>query len=208
MCRTQEGERGSPLTDFGLIAIRSVRRSSLQAGKAVDISHLLSVSITPVVLISACGLLTQSLYNHLGIILTRIRSFHKQKIELLENLHKHEAVEQQMLLEMLDSQIVQVTVKARVIQKGLYCLLAAISSFLLCSLFAGIALIHEWVGSLALAMGVVGMTLFLVGLGWAMRELTLSLAPLEKEHTDLDVLTAYCLKKSQGTKPLKIAESA
>ena len=107
---------------------------------------MLSVSVTPVVLISACGLVTLALYNRLGTILARIRAFHQQKIVLLKNLHEHEVVEQQMLLDMLDSQIVGITVKARVIQKGLYCLLAAIAAFLLCSLFAGATELHEWVG--------------------------------------------------------------
>ena len=166
------------------------------------------MSITPVVLISACGLLTQSLYNRLGTILARIRTFHQQKIELLENLHKHEAAELQMLLEMLDSQIVQVTVKARMIRKGLYCLLAAIAAFLFCSLFAGVALIYEWVGTVALGMGILGMSLFLAGLGWAIRELMFSLTPSEKENVYLEALTAHHLKKSQGGIRLKVAESA
>jgi len=149
-----------------------------------------------------------ALYNRLGAILARIRAFHQQKIELLNNLHEHEIGEQQMLLNMLDSQIVGVTVKARVIQKSLYCLLAAIAAFLLCSLFAGATVLHEWVGMVALGMGVLGLSLFLVGLGWAMRELTLSLTPLEEESSYLQVLTAHHLAKLQSGKRLKVAESA
>ena len=119
-----------------------------------------------------------------------------------------EAIEQQMLLGMLDSQIVGITVKARAIQKGLLCLLAAIAAFLLCSLFAGATVLHEWVGMVALGMGFLGLSLFLVGLGWAMRELTLSLSPLEEETAYLNVLTSHHLAKSQGGKRLKVAESA
>ena len=174
----------------------------------MDTSHLLSVSVTPVVLVSACGLVTLALYGRLGTILARIRAFHQQKIDLLVNHHKHEVVEQQMLLDMLDSQIVEVTVKARVIQNGLYCLLAAIAAFLLCSLFAGAMVLHEWIGMVALGMGFLGVSLFLVGLGWAMRELTLSLAPLEEESAYLEVLTAHHLAKSQDEKRLKIAKIA
>ena len=116
-------------------------------------SHLLSVSVTPLVLISACGLVTLALYNRLGVILARIRAFHQQKIELLKNLHEYEVVEQQMLMELLDSQIVGVTVKARMTQKSLFFLLAAIAAFLLCSLFAGVTELYEWVGIISLGMG-------------------------------------------------------
>ena len=171
----------------------------------MDTSHLLSVSVTPVVLISACGLVTLALYNRLGAILARIRAFHQHKIELLENRHEHEAVEQQMLLDMLDSQIVGVTIKAKAIQKGLICLLAAIVAFLLCSLFSGATVLHEWSGIVALGMGFLGLSLFLVGLGWAMRELTLSLSPLEEETAYLNVLTAHHLAKSQSGKRMKAA---
>ena len=174
----------------------------------MDTSHLLSVSVTPVVLVSACGLVTLSLYNRLGIILARIRAFHQQKIELLENLHQHEVNEQQLLLDMLNSQIVGLTVKARAIQKGLYCMLAAIVVFLLCSLFSGASVLHEWIGMVALGMGFLGISLFLVGLGWAIRELTLSLTPLEEETAYLEVLTAHYMAKSQGGHKLKIADSA
>ena len=174
----------------------------------MDTTHLLSVSVTPVVLVSACGLVTLALYSRFGVILARIRAFHQQKIELLENLHQHEVNEQQMLLNMLNSQIVGVTIKARAIQKGLYCMLAAIAAFLLCSLFAGATVLHEWIGMVALAMGILGISLFLVGLGWAIRELTLSLTPLEEEADYLKILTAHHLAKSQGEKKLKVAESA
>ena len=166
------------------------------------------MSVTPAVLISACGLVTLALYSRLGVILARIRAFHQQKIELLEDLHEHEVIEQQMLLDMLNSQIVGVTVKARAIQKGLYCLLAAIAAFLFCSLFSAATVLHEWLGMVALGMGILGLSLFLVGLAWAMRELTLSLTPMEEETAYLEVLTAHHLAKSQGGKKLKVAESA
>ena len=174
----------------------------------MDAAHLLSVSVTPVVLISACGLVTLALYNRLGTILARIRAFHQQKIELLKNLHDHRFVEFQMLIDMLNSQIVGITVKARMIQKSLYSLLAAIVAFLLCSLFAGATALHEWVGMVALGMGFLGLCLFLVGIGLAMWELRLSLIPLEEENAYLEALTDLYLARSQGGNRLKIAKTA
>ena len=84
----------------------------------MDAFHLLSVSVTPVVLISACGLVTLALYNRLNAILARIRAFHQQKMEVLEKFDKYEGDDQAILLEMIDSQITKVTVKAKAIQKG------------------------------------------------------------------------------------------
>jgi hypothetical protein len=166
----------------------------------MDAAHLLSVSVTPVVLISACGLVTLALYNRLGTILARIRAFHQQKFELLKNCHEHEVVEQQMLMDMLNSQIVGITVKARVIQKSLCCLLAAIVAFLLCSLLAGGTVLHEWFGLVALGMGFLGLCLFLAGIGLAMWELRLSLTPLEEENAYLETLTELYLGRPKGDK--------
>ena len=123
----------------------------------MDPSHyLLSASVTAVPLTSACGLVTLALYNRLGAILARIRAFHQQKIELLENLRKLDNDQQQMLLDMLDSQLGEVTGKARVIQRGLYCFLAAIAAFLLCTL-SGATALHAWVGMIAIGMHVLGL---------------------------------------------------
>lgn len=172
----------------------------------METDRLYSASISPVVLISACGLITLALYNRLGTILGRIRAFHQQKIELLKGFHEHDLDEQQMLLEMLDSQIDDVTHKARLIQKGLYCLLAAICSFLFCSPLAAAAVLQEWFGLAALGMNFLGISLFFFGIVWSMRELTLSLAPLEEESAYLELVTSRYLAKSQVPKP-RIAAS-
>lgn len=80
--------------------------------------------------------------------MARIRAFHQQKIGLLDNPHS----DQTLLLDILDSQIVAVTRKGTLIQKGLYCLLAAIAALLLCSLFAGASVIYEEVSMIALGV--------------------------------------------------------
>ena len=79
---------------------------------------------------------------------------------------------------------------------------------MLCSLFAGATELHEWVGLVALAMFLLGLSLFLVGLGWAMWELKLSLTPLEEESIYLKTIAALYRAKSHGGNRLKVAESA
>ncbi len=169
-------------------------------------ADMLALSVTPGILISACGVVSTALYNRLGVILARIRSYHQRKVELLVNPHPHDAVDPHALLGMLDAQIVAVTAKARMVQKGLYCLLAAIVAFLVCSVCAGVAMVYDWVGLVALASGLVAVCLFIAGLGWAVREVTCALSPLEEETAYLQALTSQQLVKSQERTKLKIAE--
>ncbi|MBA4015664.1 MAG: hypothetical protein C0483_00605 [Pirellula sp.] len=176
----------------------------------MDVSRLLAASVTPVVLISACGLIMLALYNRLGAILSRLRAFHQQKHELLKGLNEREADDTLSLMALVDSQVEKVTRKAKVIQKGLYCLLAAASAFLLCSLFAAVAVLRPEFNVAALAMHFVGLLLFLAGLGWAIRELTLSITPLDEENAFLQTVTADHLAKlhvSKEQKP-KLADAA
>jgi hypothetical protein len=174
----------------------------------MDTAHLLSISVTPVVLISACGLISLALYNRLGIILARIRAFHQQKIEFLKEIDQRPNGDQQKMLEMLDSQVAKVTIKARVIQRGLYCLMSAVLAFLSCSLLTPATEFHVSMGMLAFGVYVLGVLLFIAGICWAIRELALSLIPLEEESACLDLLTAQHQAKSEGEKNLKLAKPA
>jgi hypothetical protein len=169
-------------------------------------ADMLGLSVTPGILISACGVVSSALYNRLGVILARIRSYHQRKIELLVGPPRHDAVDPHALLGLLDAQVAAVTAKARMVQKGLYCLLAAIVAFLLCAVCAGVATVCDWVGPVALASGLVGVCLFVAGLGWAVREVTCALSPLEEETAYLQALTSQQSVKSQERTKLKIAE--
>jgi hypothetical protein len=174
----------------------------------MDASHadMLALSVTPGILISACGVVSAALYNRLGVILARIRSYHQRKIELLVNPRQHDAVDPRTLLGMLDAQVAAVTAKARMVQNGLYCLLAAIAGFLLCAVCAAAAVLCDWLGLVALASCLVAVCLFIAGLGWAVREVTCALSPLEEETAYLQALTSQQLLKSQERTKLKIAE--
>ena len=171
----------------------------------MDAFRLLSVSVTPVVLISACGLVILALYNRLGTILARIRAFYQQKIEMVTSLDQAKGTAHEFLLEMLDSQIAKVTAKAKAIQKGLYCLLAAILAFLICSLLGAATVFHESVGMIALGMHVLGLLLFFAGICWAIWELRLSLTPLDEERAYLEIWTAHQVAMSKRHQQIKIA---
>jgi hypothetical protein len=170
--------------------------------------QLLSVSVTPVVLISACGLITLALYNRLGIILARIRALHLQKIELLQSRDKNGQLDHRLLLVLIDSQVDKVTQKAKIVQKGLVSLLGACLSFLSCSFLAGAAVMDPAFGAIALVSQGVGLFLFALGVGWALRELMHSLTPLEEESDYLRALTQqYEPHVSEGT-PVDFGKAA
>jgi len=86
----------------------------------MNAQQLLSVSVTPVVLISACGLIATALYSRLGAILARILGYHQKKLELLEYRKDRLTSERNLLLLVMDSQIAQMTAKARMIQRALF----------------------------------------------------------------------------------------
>jgi hypothetical protein len=176
--------------------------------ECMDTPHLLSVSVTPVVLISACGLVTLALYNRLGAIHARIRGFHQQKIVLLKEAKTGECAERRQMMDMLDSQIDKVTIKAKVIQNSLYCLLSAILAFLFCSLLTAATELRASIGMVALGMHVVGVILFIAGIGWAIRELTMSLTPLEEESACLEVLTTHYKARPGSRKTFRVAKRA
>ena len=111
-------------------------------------------------------------------------------------------------MDMIASQISKVTVKAKAIQKGLYCLLSAILAFLLCSLLEAASVLEEAFGVVALGIHILGLCLFFAGIGWAIRELTLSLTPLEEESAYLETLADQHMAKSQSGKEKQIAKAA
>ena len=68
------------------------------------------------------------------------------------------------------------------IQRGLLFLLSSVLAFLLCSLLAAVAALHESIGVIALAPHLIELVLFAEGIGWALRELPLSLNPFSQAH--------------------------
>ena len=100
------------------------------------------------------------------------------------------------------------TVKAKALQKGLFCLLAAVLAFLLCSLLAAATGLHAAAGAVALAMHIVGLALCFAGIGWAIRELALSISPLEEEAAFLDALAAHAIARAEGNRPERRSRAA
>lgn len=145
----------------------------------MNTGQILSASATPVVLISACGLITLALYNRLATILARLRTCHQQEIDLLKQLDQNPSARAKSQLELVNAQTTKVTKKAKVIQKGLFCLLSSVVAFLGCSIFSAATVLHEQFGAAAVISHITGLLLFIFGIGWAIKELMMSISPLD-----------------------------
>lgn len=152
----------------------------------MNVAQVVSASVMPVVLISACGLITLALYNRLATILARLRTCHQQQIDLLKQFDREASDGIKSQIELVNAQSAKVTKKAKFIQKGLFCLLLSIVSFLGCSILSAASVLNEHFVVAAVIAHVGGLVLFIVGIGWAIRELSMSISPLDEVSSYLD----------------------
>ncbi len=155
----------------------------------IDLPKLLSVSVTPVVLISASGLILLALYNRLGLLNSRVRNFHREKMALIKDIEREDGADRRLLLNMISTQIERVMSKARLTVRSISTLLVAIAAFVLCSLCAAIGTLLPLFSYVAFAFHLLGLGLFLTAVGIAHFEISRSIAPMEEENAYLDF---YC----------------
>lgn len=163
---------------------------------AQDLSKVISASVVPVVIISACGLLCLAFYNRLSAIVGRLRSFQRERLQEQDWLARHAQdadptvmARHHQLLEMLDVQTVHVTRRAKLIQRTLMCLLVAIGCLIICSLFLGLSILHESMIYIAAAIFVAGLCCVLGAVSFAVCELMAALEPIELESRFVGDLT-------------------
>jgi len=155
-----------------------------------DWSKIISAGVGPIIIISACGLLCLAFYNRLAAVVTRLRSFHR------ERLHEHEAMAKEAasprpdeqalfrhreLIGMLETQTHHVTRRARLIRHTLGSLLMTIGCLALCSLCVGLSTVWPAMIYLAVPLFVIGLLMLVVAVGLAMWELKLALDPVNLE---------------------------
>jgi hypothetical protein len=142
---------------------------------------MISASVVPVVIISACGLLALAFYGRLAAVVARLRGFQREMLEQQEKTRQGGMLEQRQLLEMLRTQTSGVTHRARLIRTALLFLLAAIVLLILCSLALGFSLFARIAGICAVVFFVLGLLSMLVAAITAMIELRGALHPVESE---------------------------
>ena len=142
---------------------------------------IISMSVVPVVIISACGLLALAFYGRLAAVVSRLRGFQREMLKEQEKLERTGETDQAGLIEVLRTQTQQVTRRARLIRLALWFFLVAVALLIVCSL----TLVASWfvhqVAFLAAMFFVLGLLSMLGGIIAAMLELRGALQPVELE---------------------------
>lgn len=92
---------------------------------------IITSSVVPVVIISACGLLCLAFYNRLAVVVTRLRSLQRERLAeyreifKLEEKHRGELArkESEQFLHFLEEQTIEVLKRARYLQKCIFWLI-------------------------------------------------------------------------------------
>lgn len=152
-----------------------------------DWSKIISVSVVPVVIISACGLLCLAFYNRLAAIVSRLRGFQRERLREQDLIlgattpAESELARRRSLLEHLAAQTAHVTRRAKLIRLTLFFLLLTIAVLIGCCVMLGMSIIWPRAISMAVALFIIGLMSMLTGTIAAMIELKTSLQPAELE---------------------------
>lgn len=142
---------------------------------------IISMSVVPVVIISACGLLSLAFYGRLAAVVSRLRGFQREMLQEQDKFARTGGTEQSRLIELLRTQTKQVTRRARLIRLALQFFLTAVALLIVCSL----ALVASWftpyAAFLAAVLFVLGLLSMFTGIVAAMLELRGALQPVELE---------------------------
>lgn len=168
-------------------------------------SEMISSSVVPVVIISACGLLCLAFYNRLSVVVTRLRSLQRERLVEYKELFKLEQGDQNPLLRneaeqflhFLEGQTVDVLKRAKLLRNGIFCLIGSIFSLVLTSLLIGLSLFFPVLDVTVLIFFIGGLSLLLWGLVFAAREIWISLNPIQMESGFVQRLIKSQLEKGK-----------
>jgi Flp pilus assembly protein TadB len=152
-------------------------------------SQIISLSVVPVVIISACGLLCLTFYNRLAVAVGRLRTLHRERLHEYKELIKLEKSEKESdkvqdvknLLKELGEQTAHVMKRAGLLRNCLFCLLGTIGSLVLCSLMIGLNVYYPFLDYSVLLFFILGLLLLLFALLFAFLEMIKSLHPVRLE---------------------------
>lgn len=177
-------------------------------GSAPAWTEIITLSVVPVVMISACGLLCLAFYNRLSVVVTRLRSLQRERLAEYKELFrleggKKEALlkqEAELFLRFLEDQTADVLKRARCLRNGIFCLISCIFSLVLTSLFIGVGLVFPVLDVLVLLFFVTALGLFLTGLTFAVLEIRVALNPIQMESGFVQRLIKSQLGKGSSKK--------
>ena len=150
---------------------------------------IVSASLAPVVVISACALMTLAFYNRLASIVARLRGFQRERLSEQEQVHRlersrppdEESIRRRRVLENLAEQTKRTLRRAKLIRFTLLCLLGTIGLLVVSSILNGISVVWPEAHLGAAILFIAGMMLLLVGIASAIAELFSVLEVVELE---------------------------
>lgn len=154
---------------------------------------VISTAAVPVVMISACSLLSLAFYNRMAAIVSRLRSLQRECIEHQEKLYAHRSSEypDQMLARRTEQLIAMqrlqtrgVLSRARLLQLALSCLLAGIATFVICCLSLELYAIEgaaQLIGILSALLFLAASLMVFTGVCFAFAEMRCALEPITQE---------------------------
>jgi len=151
-----------------------------------DWARVVTASVVPVVMISACGLLCLAFYNRLAAIVGRLRCFQRERLHEQELLKRDwgdgdDIDTHRKVLELLETQTTRVMRRARLIRATLQFLLLAIALLIACSMLLGLSVV--WADAMypAVIFFLAGLLSMFGAMMAAMMELASALEPAELE---------------------------
>ena len=159
---------------------------------------IITSSVVPVVIISACGLLCLAFYNRLSVVVTRLRSLQRERLAEYKELLKENGLkeESEQFLHFLEEQTVDVLKRAHYLRNCIFCLISCISALVVTSLVIGLSVVFSFLEIFALIFFIMGLFLLLYGLSFAVREIKIALNPIKMESGFVQRLIKSQLEKS------------
>ena len=154
---------------------------------------VISTAAVPVVMISACSLLSLAFYNRMAAIVSRLRSLQRECIEHQEKLYaqRHSGDPDEMLARRTEQLIAMqrlqtqaVLRRARYLQIALSCLLGGIGIFVVCCLsleLYAFEAANEIIGIVSATLFLVASLVVLTGVCFALAEMRCALYPIMQE---------------------------
>ena len=138
-------------------------------------TQLVSALLSPVIFISAAGLLALSINVRLMGIVSRLRSFHWE-------CHQKERAGAHAEAQALELQIQTITQRAVLVRNAFFWVLASIFLTLVTCLLLGLAVVLPSTYAIAIPFFVLGFVAMLTGVGYYTCEMTRALAAVQDER--------------------------
>jgi len=149
-----------------------------------NLISLIQATIAPAVLISGCGLLCLVIQNRYGRVIDRIRIFNQEHFELKRSKSSSKyGVDYEKRIEEIKIEVGMLMKRGNYLKLSLFSLFSGILSFILTSflLFSAYLLEASEIYPIVIATFSVGLLLIIVGVLFAVREVTVSYAAVVHE---------------------------